>query len=256
MIPKVIHYCWFGGNPLPKLARKCIASWRKFLPDFEIKLWNEENFDVNIVPYVAEAYKARKFAFVSDYARFWILYNYGGYYFDTDVEIIASFDEIIDRGSFMGAENVSSDKNGLQVAPGLGLACDKGHEVYKEILDYYNSIHYSLDMGNLETVVTHTTKVLRRLGLRDVDEIQQVKGITIYPKAYFNPVNPMGRAIELQPETVSIHHYAASWMPWYVHVKRRIRMVIGPKLTVSIIKMKRWLRSKMKKNHDRNGQDK
>ena len=82
MIPKVIHYCWFGRNPLPKSAQKCIASWRKYLPDYEIKEWNESNFDVNIIPYTAEAYKAKKYAFVSDYARFWILYKYGGLYFD------------------------------------------------------------------------------------------------------------------------------------------------------------------------------
>lgn len=239
MIPKVIHYCWFGGKPLPKLARKCIASWRKYLPDFELKLWNEDNFDLNIAPYVAEAYQAKKYAFVSDYARFWILYNYGGYYFDTDVEIIAPFDEIISRGAFMAAENVSSDVNGLQVAPGLGLACEKGHEVYKEVLDYYNGIHYTLDMKNLETVVTHTTKVLRRLGLRDVDEMQQVRGITIYPKAYFNPTTAVGHALELQPESVSIHHYASSWMPWYVHLKKKVRSVIGPKATIAIINFKR-----------------
>ena len=99
-------------------------------------------------------------------------------------------------------------------------------------------------MSNLETVVTHTTKVLRRLGLRDVNEIQQVKGITIYPKAYFNPINPMGHALEIQPETVSIHHYAASWMPWYKHVKRKIRSLIGPRLTAGIIRLKRKLKAK------------
>lgn len=102
MIPKVIHYCWFGGNPLPKSAQKCIALWRKYLPDYEIKEWNENNFDVNIIPYTAEAYKAKKYAFVSDYARFWILYKYGGLYFDTDVEVIKNMDDIISKGPFMG----------------------------------------------------------------------------------------------------------------------------------------------------------
>ena len=105
MIPKVIHYCWFGGNPLPASAKKCIASWRKYLPDYEIKEWNESNFDVNIIPYTAEAYKAKKYAFVSDYARFWILYKYGGLYFDTDVEVIKNMDDIIAKGAFMGCEN-------------------------------------------------------------------------------------------------------------------------------------------------------
>ena len=104
MIPKIIHYCWFGRNPLPELAQKCIASWKKYLPDYEIKEWNEDNFDVNIIPYTAEAYAAKKYAFVSDYARFWILYKYGGIYFDTDVEVIRPIDDIIAKGNFMGCE--------------------------------------------------------------------------------------------------------------------------------------------------------
>ena len=120
MIPKVIHYCWFGGNPLPASAKKCIASWRKYLPDYEIKEWNESNFDVNIIPYTAEAYKAKKYAFVSDYARFWILYKYGGLYFDTDVEVIKNMDDIIAKGAFMGCENEAKPGGGhapIGVAP-------------------------------------------------------------------------------------------------------------------------------------------
>lgn len=104
MIPKIIHYCWFGRNPLPPLAQECIASWRKYLPDYEIKEWNEDNFDVNAIPYTAEAYRQKKYAFVSDYARFWIMYHYGGLYFDTDVEVIRPLDDIIAAGNFMGFE--------------------------------------------------------------------------------------------------------------------------------------------------------
>lgn len=104
MIPKIIHYCWFGRGPLPELAQKCIASWKKYLPDYEIKEWNEDNFDVNIIPYTAEAYQAKKYAFVSDYARFWIMYHYGGIYFDTDVEVIRPMDDIVANGNFMGFE--------------------------------------------------------------------------------------------------------------------------------------------------------
>ena len=103
-IPKVIHYCWFGGNPLPELAKKCIASWRKYLPDYEIKEWNEQNFDVNQVMFTEEAYKLKNYAYVSDYVRFWVLYHYGGIYFDTDVEVIRPLDDIIARGSFLGFE--------------------------------------------------------------------------------------------------------------------------------------------------------
>ena len=137
MIPKVIHYCWFGGNPLPEFAIKCIDSWRKYMPDYEIKEWNESNFDVNIIPYTKEAYEAKKYAFVSDYARFWILYHYGGVYFDTDVEVIRPLDEIIERGAFMGCEIDGQDPHygDIAVNPGLGLAVKAGHQVYKAILE-------------------------------------------------------------------------------------------------------------------------
>ena len=145
MIPKVIHYCWFGRNPLPSLAIKCIESWRKYLPDYEIKEWNEDNFDVNIIPYTQEAYQVGKYAFVSDYARFWILYKYGGLYFDTDVEVIKPMDDIIARGPFMGCEKDVSDTSvasvapglGLGVNPGLGLGVNPGLGLYKEIFEMY-----------------------------------------------------------------------------------------------------------------------
>lgn len=113
MIPKIIHYCWFGGNPLPDSAMKCIASWKKFLPDYEIKEWNESNFDVNMIPYVKEAYQVKKYAFVSDFARFYILYKYGGLYFDTDVEIVKPLDSIISKGAFMGCEHTATEKSVL-----------------------------------------------------------------------------------------------------------------------------------------------
>ena len=144
MIPKVVHYCWFGKNPLPASAQKCIASWRKYLPDYEIKEWNEDNFDVDIVPYTRQAYEARKYAFVSDYARFWILYLHGGLYFDTDVEIIRPLNNIISAGAFMGFENngITNQKRipdtGIGVNPGLGLGVAAGLFFYNEILEYLN----------------------------------------------------------------------------------------------------------------------
>ena len=148
MIPKIIHYCWFGKNLLPKSAKECIASWKKFFPDYEIKEWNEDNFNINITTYTAEAYKAKKYAFVSDYARFWILYNYGGLYFDTDVEVLKPMDDIMAKGGFMGMEKAEGstldnfDNNTILIAPGLGLAVEKGHTFYKEILEIYNKKHF------------------------------------------------------------------------------------------------------------------
>ena len=154
-IPKTIHYCWFGRNPLPSLAIKCIASWKKYLPDYEIKEWNEDNFDVNVVPYTREAYAAKKYAFVSDYARFKILYEEGGLYFDTDVEVIKPFDDIIARGAFMGCERDAGDRGGACVNPGLGLGANPNFGLYKEILDLYATLHFSYPEGslNLKTVV-------------------------------------------------------------------------------------------------------
>lgn len=209
MIPKVIHYCWFGHNPLPELALRCIASWKKYLPDYEIKEWNEGNFDVHSIPYISEAYDAKKYAFVSDYARFWILYHYGGVYFDTDVEIIRPLNEIIDRGPFMGCES-----DGKAVAPGLGLACNPGLGFYQEMLDKYKSLHFKKEDGtlNLETVVSYTTEQLEKHGLQDISGIQQIDGIFIYPSEYFCPINITTKRLHITSNTYTIHHYAGSWV--------------------------------------------
>lgn len=216
MTPKIIHYCWFGHNPLPPLAEKCIASWRKFLPDYEIKEWNEENFDVNIIPYTSEAYKAKKYAFVSDYARFWILYKYGGLYFDTDVEVIRPLDDILERGAFMGCENaVSTNKETtLAVAPGLGLGVSPHHDLYNELLEYYSELHFkdsTEDLNNQQTIVHHTTEVLRRHGLQEINAIQKVANVYIYPCEYFCPINIVTKRLHITKNTRTIHHYMASW---------------------------------------------
>lgn len=227
MIPKVIHYCWFGGNPLPKSAQKCIASWRKYLPDYEIKEWNESNFDVNIIPYTAEAYKAKKYAFVSDYARFWILYKYGGLYFDTDVEVIKNMDDIISKGPFMGCEcgaQAGATPAQLGVAPGLGLGVNPGLGLYGEILAQYDGKHYILPDGSYsaETVVTITTKLLCQKGLKNTSEVQQVDGVWIYPKEYFCPKDYATGRLDVTNNSVSIHHYDASWLPWYVLLEHKL----------------------------------
>lgn len=209
MIPKVIHYCWFGGNPLPKSAQTCIASWRKYLPDYEIKEWNESNFDVNIIPYTSEAYKAKKYAFVSDYARFWILYKYGGLYFDTDVEVIRNMDDIISKGPFMGCENeakAGATPAQLGVNPGLGL--------YGEILNWYNTHHFITWTGVIEkNVVDITTEILNKNGIEILDDgILRSSGILIYPKEYFCPKDYITGVMNITDKTKSIHHYSATWL--------------------------------------------
>ena len=233
MIPKVIHYCWFGRNPLPESAIKCINSWRKYFPDYEIKEWNEDNFDVNIIPYTSEAYEAKKYAFVSDYARMWILYHYGGLYFDTDVEVIKNMDDIIARGSFMGVEVGHSNGTEMSVNPGLGLGVISHHRIYKDILDYYSKINFIKDDGtyNLFAIVRITTKILFDNGMTNSNELQNVVGIWIYPIDYFNPYDDNTGCLNITDNSRSIHWYTKTWMKkqnlFRTWIVRRIHRCFG-----------------------------
>ena len=230
MIPKVIHYCWFGRNPLPKMAVKCIASWRKFFPDYEIKEWNEDNFDVNIIPYTKDAYTDGKYAFVSDYARFWVLYHYGGVYFDTDVEVIKPMDDILDRGPFMGLEIAGPDG---KVAPGLGLAADSGNLIYKEILERFDCLRYWQEDGswNRYTMIPLVTDIMKKRGFAGKSCIEQVGGIYIYPVDFFNPLEDATGRLKKTENTRTIHWYMKSWMKCdgmvLVWCKRVLRRIIG-----------------------------
>ena len=232
-IPKVIHYCWFGRNPLPESAVKCIDSWKKFFPDYEIKEWNEDNFDVNIIPYTQEAYEAKKYAFVSDYARMWILYHYGGLYFDTDVEVIKSMDDIVVRGPFMGIEVEAKGDEYPLVAPGLGLGAEPKMELYKNILDYYAPLHFLSEDGSMNqvTVVKHVTNVLADNGLKQTNELQEVCGVWIYPREYFNPLDDNTGKLVITENTRSIHWYTKTWLnkqnPLRTWIVRRIHRYFG-----------------------------
>ena len=248
MIPKIIHYCWFGGRPLPALAVNCIQSWKKFFPDYEIKEWNETNFDVNAIAYTREAYSVKKYAFVSDYARFWILYNYGGLYFDVDVEVIKPMDHIIHKGAFMGFENngmsgAHYDWAFLGVNPGLGLGVEPGTALYKEIIDYYRTESFFTDDKklNLTTVVVRVTNLLVAKGLVQNNQMQVVEGITIYPYDYFCPIRTTDGKKSITEHTVSIHHYAASWNTPMHRILRKIVLWLGG------AKLKIWLSRLLKK---------
>lgn len=247
MIPKIIHYCWFGHNPLPKLAVKCIESWKKYLPDYEIKEWNEDNFDVNIIPYTKEAYAVNKYAFVSDYARFWILYHHGGIYFDTDVEVIKPMDDIVAQGAFMGCEKevatVDLQSTTLTVNPGLGTGCCPGLEFYAELLDMYATLHFINENGkpNLKTVVQYTTELLRTRGLRNINQIQDSAGMLIYPKEYFCPIDYYTNQCIVTTNTRTIHHYAASWVSPSLQFKNIIIRLLGEKGTRWLVRLKHLL---------------
>lgn len=226
MIPKVIHYCWFGGNPLPQSGVRCIETWKRHFPDYEIKCWDESNFNVNIIPYTAQAYASKKYAFVSDYARFWILYKYGGLYFDTDVEVIRPMDDIISAGPFMGCEIPyvpGATLNSLGVNPGLGLGAPPGHALYKEIMDMYAHLHFVNSVVNLKTVVEYTTELLSGHNVTDCGNgFFCVEGIRIYPAEYFSPKSYVTKKIKITENTRTIHHFAGTWQPWWKKVLLRI----------------------------------
>lgn len=135
MIPKVIHYCWFGRGKMPELANKCIESWKKYCPEYEIIEWNEDNFDVNCCPYVKEAYESRRFAFVTDYVRLYAMYTQGGIYMDTDVEVVRNLDEFLGHQGFSGFESETQIPTGI-------MAGEKGFPLFKDLLAYYDGRHF------------------------------------------------------------------------------------------------------------------
>ena len=228
MIPKTIHYCWFGGKPKPKTVQRCIDSWKKYCPDYEIKEWNEQNFDVNRISYTRDAYQAGKYAFVSDVARFWALYYEGGVYFDTDVEVIRSIDTLIERGPFMGWERADALGN-IHLAPGLGLAAPKGFPLYQEILDGFAKLSYYLEDGerNPYSMIPFVTDLLKGKGMQIDGSLQIVDGLTIYPADYLCPMDSLTGKIIKTENTYTIHHYSMSWLPkqtqWRIKMMRKIR---------------------------------
>lgn len=210
-----IHYCWFGHSSLGRREVACIDSWRAFLPNYSIKEWNESNFDTACCSYVKEAYAAKKWAFVSDYARFKVLYEHGGIYFDTDVELMKPIDDIIAKGPFMGLERDATPSMGVSANPGLGLAANPGLGLYKAILESYEYDHFRNKDGsyNYRTVVERVTDILKELGLEDKPGIQEVAGVYVYPSEFFNPTNLETGEVTITSNTRSVHHYGASWQP-------------------------------------------
>lgn len=246
MIPKIIHYCWFGGKPLPAQAEKCLKSWKKYCPDYEIRRWDESNFDISTNLYAKQAYEAKKYAFVSDYARFFILEKYGGVYLDTDVELLKPLDAILEKGAFMGAESDES----ITVAPGLGMGFIPEMAILKEILNVYKQLEFVDSTGNInqKTVVEYTTEVLKKHGLKDRMGIQQVCGVNIYPTEYFAPKNCVTGKISITCNTVSIHHYDASWYTPYQKAANKISHILGPDITKKIIICKHQIKRVLKRD--------
>ncbi len=235
MIPKRIHYCWFGRGPMPELALKCIESWHKYMPDYEYKLWNEDNFDINSVPYVKEAYESKKFAFVTDYVRLFALYTEGGIYMDTDVEVLKPYDDLLNLSGFTGYEGSK------YLPPVTGtMASEAGNTWVKEQLGAYDGIHFLLEDGTMDTTTntTRISEIMKRGGFVQNGKRQAYKDMHIFPVDYFCPRQTTGEFL-LTENTFCDHHFMGSWSN--SNKKQTIRRLIGQRNITRLIKLKRVL---------------
>lgn len=244
MIPKIVHYCWFGRGEKPASVLKCIDSWHKYLPDYEFKEWNEDNFDILQNRYVKEAYENRKFAFVTDYVRLYALYHEGGVYMDTDVEVLKSYNPFLHHTMFSGFETDGNVPTGM-------MAAEKGSLWAKELLDQYADRKFvnpdgSFDMTTNTTVIT---EYMLGKGLVLNNQYQDFPGLcTMYPAEYFCPKDHRTGEIKITEKTVCIHHFSGTWLPkgFMGGSKHKLKLFLGKYLgykfigRVSDIIMFRW----------------
>lgn len=232
MIPKKIHYCWFGRGQKPELAVKCIESWKKYLPDYELKEWNEDNFDITQNQYVREAYENRKFAFVTDYVRLYAIYHEGGVYMDTDVEVVGSYDQFLHHHAFSGFETDGNVPTGM-------MAAEKDSVWAKELLDQYANRKFVQEDGSYD-MTTNTsviTDYMLEKGLVLNNKYQDFPNLcTMYPADYFCPKDHRTGKIKCTKNTVCIHHFAGSWLKhsFWGDMKHKLKIlsakVVGDKL--------------------------
>ena len=233
MIPRIIHYCWFGRGPMPELALKCIESWHRYMPDYEYKLWNEDNFDISCNQYVKEAYEARKFAFVTDYVRLYALYTEGGIYMDTDVEVLKPYDDLLSLPAFTGYEGSKT------YPPVTGtMASEAEGEWVKEQLAAYDDAHFVNPDGSLD-LTTNTTRIsaiMRQGGFVQDGKKQVYKGMHIFPVEYFCPRQTTGEVL-ITSDTYCDHHFMGTWD----ETKKRgfLLRMLGQKNMIRLIKLKR-----------------
>lgn len=208
MIPKKIHYCWFSGKEMPKEYLNYIESWKKYCPDYEIIRWDESNYDITKNQYMYDAYKERRWGFVPDYARLDIIYNEGGFYLDTDVELLKSLDYLCQEKAFMGFEENNA------VNPGCGFGAEKGNPVIRKLRDMYESISFYAEDGTLNLTPSpgYISEKLEEAGVVRNNRLQKLENITIYPKEYFGAKEYTSGKENRTENTCSIHHYSSSWM--------------------------------------------
>jgi hypothetical protein len=215
MIPKVINYCWFGGNELPESVLMCINSWKMNCPDYEIVRWDESNTNLFENDYVKEAYEVKKWAFITDYVRLKVLYEYGGIYMDTDVEVCKPLDPFLNNKAFSGFENNISIPTGI-------MGAEKGHPFFKQLLNYYKGKHFILQNGKCDntTNVTNITNIAKEHGFLPNGEMQTICNMKFYPSDYFCPKDFKTGIITVTDNTVCIHHFNGSW-----HTEKEIQLI-------------------------------
>ena len=211
MIPKIIHYCWFGGNEIPEKEQKCINSWKKFCPDYKIIEWNETNYDIGKNIYIKQAAEAKKWAFVSDYVRLDVIYQFGGIYLDTDVEVIRSLDPLLKHKAFAGMENVIGEE--FSITTGSGFGAEKQNPIIDAWRKEYDTLIFRHSNGteDLLTTPARTTAYMKSLGFQQKNVLQEINGMVIYPTDYFSPKQYNTGKIVSTDNTYSIHHYSESW---------------------------------------------
>ena len=216
-IPKTIHYCWFGNGEKPKLAKKCIESWKTYCPDYFFIEWNEKNFDISKYQYTRYCYKEKKWAFLSDFVRLIVVYENGGIYLDTDVEIIKSLDELLTNDAFYGFENDE------YVATGLGFGAQPNNSTVKAMIEEYNKLKTD-KKGNYELINCPrlNTKALMDFGLVCNGKKQSIRSAEIYPAEFFNPLNDATGELLITENTYTINHYGKSWLNKGLKLKSKI----------------------------------
>lgn len=227
MIPRIIHYCWFGQNPLPPLAVKCIESWKRYCPGYEIKEWSEDNFDIHCCQYVEEAYSAKKWAFVTDYVRLYVLKEFGGIYMDTDVEVLKPLDRFLVHPAFSGFEQQTSIPTGI-------IASEKKNLWISHLLSYYKERSFIKPDGNydfttnVEIITKMTTQKYR---FTPNNTYQQLSNdVVLYPTEYFCPKNYLTGETILTINSHTIHHFNGSWLTRTQKIKTKMRKAFGEKI--------------------------
>lgn len=240
MIPKIIHYCWFGRNKKSPEILSYIQTWKRFCPEYQIIEWNEDNFDINSNIYVKQAYEARKWAFVSDYVRLYVIYNYGGIYMDTDVEVIKSLDVFLNYDGFTGFEIPENPLTGT-------MGCVAKQPLIGKVLESYNHRFFINKDGSFDmtTNIVPFRDICLQHGFEMNNKFQIIEGFALFPSDYLCAYNFKERTFDVTEHTYTAHHFAGSWLPPFQKFKRKVRKILGNKLSnkiAGLIQNNNWLR--------------